>query len=55
MRSLIFFSNLPNPSSHTVALGFTHPQTAMSARNPVDKGRTGRKADNPTAIFEPIV
>jgi hypothetical protein len=29
----IFFFNLPNPSSHTMALGSTQPLTEMSTRN----------------------
>jgi hypothetical protein len=50
------FFNLPNPSSLTMALGSTHPLTEMSTRNlPGDKGRPVRKADNLTAIYEPIV
>jgi hypothetical protein len=32
LRSLDFF-NLPNPSSHTIALGSTQPLTEMSIRN----------------------
>jgi hypothetical protein len=48
--------NLPNPSSPTVALGSNQPLTEMSTRNPPeDKGRPTRKADNLTAICEPIV
>jgi hypothetical protein len=27
------FFNLPGPSSHTMAMGLTQPQTEMSARN----------------------
>jgi hypothetical protein len=51
-----FFSNLPNPSSRTMALGSTQPLTEMSTRNlPGGKGRPARKADNLTAICEPIV
>jgi hypothetical protein len=46
----------PNPSSRTMALGSTQPLTEMSTRNlPGGKGRSARKADNPTAICEPIV
>jgi hypothetical protein len=48
--------NLPNPSSHTMALGLTQPQTEMSTRNPPGaKGQPACKADNLTAICEPIV
>jgi hypothetical protein len=51
-----FFFNLPNPSSRTKALGLTRPLTEMSIRNlPGGKGRPARKADNLTAICEPIV
>jgi hypothetical protein len=32
IRSLEFFS-LPNPSSHTIALGLAQPLTAMNIRN----------------------
>jgi hypothetical protein len=39
-----------------MALGSTQPLTEMSTRNlPGGKGRPARKADNLTAIFEPIV
>jgi hypothetical protein len=41
-----------------MALGFTdnEPLTEMSTKNfPGDKGRPARKADNLTAIWEPIV
>jgi hypothetical protein len=49
------FLNLPNPS------GFTQPLTEMSTRNIKiimfmgSKVRRVRKADNITAIYEPIV
>jgi hypothetical protein len=50
------FFNLPNPSNHTMALGSTQPLTEMSTRNlPEGKGQPARKADNLTAICEPIV
>jgi hypothetical protein len=52
------FFNLPNPSSRNLALGSTQPLTEMSTRNtriPGGKGRPARKADNLTAICEPIV
>jgi hypothetical protein len=49
------FFNLPNPSSHTMALGSTQSITEMSTRNiPGGKRRPARKADL-TAIYEPIV
>jgi hypothetical protein len=47
----IFF-NLLNPSSRIIVV----PVTEMSTRNlPGSKGRTAGKADNLTAICEPIV
>jgi hypothetical protein len=53
--SLDFF-NWPNPSGRTMALGSTQPLTETSTRNlPGGKGRPARKADNLTAICEPIV
>jgi hypothetical protein len=40
----------------TMALGSTQPLTEMSTRNlPGGKGRPARKADNLTAVYEPIV
>jgi hypothetical protein len=55
MRSLDF-PNLPNPSSRTTALRSTKPLTEMNTRNlPGGKGRPEGKADNLTAICEPIV
>jgi hypothetical protein len=55
MRLLNFF-NLPNHFSHTMALGLTQPLTEMSTRKiPVGKVRPVRKAENLTAIGEPIV
>jgi hypothetical protein len=51
-----FFFNLPNPSSHIMALGSTQPLAEMSTRNfPGDKKRPTHKADNLTAICEPNV
>jgi hypothetical protein len=48
--------NLPNPSSRTMALGSTQPLTEKSTRNiPGGEGRPARKADNLTAVYEPIV
>jgi hypothetical protein len=50
------FFNWPNSSSHTMALGSTLPLRVMSTRNlPGGKGRPARKADNLTAICEPII
>jgi hypothetical protein len=50
------FSNLPNPSCRTMALGSTQPLTEMSTRNlkkkkkTGDKGRPARMDDNLAAI-----
>jgi hypothetical protein len=50
-----FFSS-SNPSSRTVALGSTQPLAEMSIRNFAGgKERPAHKADNLTAICEPIV
>jgi hypothetical protein len=50
------FFNSPNPSSRTMVLGSTQPLTEMSIKNlPGGKGRPARKADNLTAICDPIV
>jgi hypothetical protein len=50
------FFNSPNFSSLTIALGSTQPLIEMSTRNlPGGKVRPVRKADNLTAICEPIV
>jgi hypothetical protein len=39
-----------------MALGSTQPLTEMSTTNlPGGKGRPARKADNLTAIYEPII
>jgi hypothetical protein len=55
MKSLQFF-NLPNPSSRTMAQGFTQPRTKMSTRRIFwGKARSARKAGNLIVIFEPIV
>jgi hypothetical protein len=54
----IFFFNLPNPSSCTMALGSTQPLTEMSTRNlpgGVKGSQPAHKADNLTAICEPTV
>jgi hypothetical protein len=50
------FFNLPNPSSRTVALGFTQLLAEMCTRNrPGDKERAERKAVSRTAICDSIV
>jgi hypothetical protein len=50
------FFNLPNPSSHTMALGSTQPLREMNTRNlPAGKKRPARRADILAAICEPIV
>jgi hypothetical protein len=55
MKSLNFL-NLPNTSRSAMALGSTQRLTKMSTGTlPVGKGRPGRKANNFTAIYEPIV
>jgi hypothetical protein len=55
MRSMDFF-NLPNPSSHTMALGLTRPVKEMSTRNiPGGKELPAHKADNLTAICDQSV
>jgi hypothetical protein len=47
---------MSNPSSSTMALGFTQPLTEMSTTKYVwGKARPARKADNIIAIYEPIV
>jgi hypothetical protein len=54
-RPLDFF-NLLNHSSPTMSLGSAKPLTEMSIRNFLGgKGQPARKADNLTAIYEPIV
>jgi hypothetical protein len=49
------FFNLPNPSSHSMALGSTQPLTEMNTRDLPGggKGQPAHKADNLTAICEP--
>jgi hypothetical protein len=50
------FFNLPNPSSHIMALGSTQPLTEMSTKDlPGGKKRPARRADNFAAIYEPNV
>jgi hypothetical protein len=56
LDEVIGFFSWPNPSNHTVALGWTQLLTEISTRNlPGGKGWLVRKADNHTAIFETIV
>jgi hypothetical protein len=53
---VIRFFNSLNPSSLIMALRSSQPLTEMSTRNlPGGKGPPARKADNLTAISEPIV
>jgi hypothetical protein len=50
------FFNLPNLSSHTMALGLTQPLTEMSTRNlPGGKKQPAHMADNLAAICVPNV
>jgi hypothetical protein len=50
------FFNSPNTSSRTMVQGSTQPLIEMSTRNlPGGKGQSTRKADNLTAICEPII
>jgi hypothetical protein len=50
------FFNSPDPSSRIMALSSTQPVTGMGARNlPEGKGQLACKANNLTAICEPIV
>jgi hypothetical protein len=56
MKSFDFLFNVSNPSSRTIAMGFTQPLTEMSTRDVTEgKGRPARNADNLTAVYEPIV
>jgi hypothetical protein len=56
LSEVIWFFNWPNPSSRTMALGSTQALTETSAMNLLwGKGRPARKADNLTAICEPII
>jgi hypothetical protein len=51
-----FFSTLPNPSGHTMALGSTQPLTEMSTRRSLwGKARSARRTDNVTTIYDPSV
>jgi hypothetical protein len=60
MRPLDFF-NLPNSSSHSMAMELTHPLTEMNTRNIAfgggggGKGQPEREAENFTAICDPTV
>jgi hypothetical protein len=55
-HEVIGLLSCPNPSSRIMALGSTQPLTDMSTTIlPGVKGRPARKADNLTAICEPIV
>jgi hypothetical protein len=50
------FFNLPNPSSHTMALGSTQLLTEVSTRNlPGGKKQPARRTDNLATIYEPNV
>jgi hypothetical protein len=49
------FFNLPNPSSHTMALRWTQHLTEMGTGNlPGGTKRPARRADNLAAIYEPL-
>jgi hypothetical protein len=53
---VIRFLSLPNPSSRIMALGSIQPLREMRTRNRREgKGPPARRADNLTAICEPIV
>jgi hypothetical protein len=55
-HEVIGFFDWPNPYSRNMALGSTQPLREMSITSLTGgKGRPGRKADNLTAISEPIV
>jgi hypothetical protein len=50
------FFNLPNPSSRTMALGWTQPLTEISTRKlPGGKKQPAHRPDNLAAIYEPNV
>jgi hypothetical protein len=56
LEEVIGLFNSHNPSSRIMALGSTQLVTEMSTVNlPGAEGRPARKADNLTAISEPIV
>jgi hypothetical protein len=51
---VIGFFSIFNPSSRTMVLGLTQPQTEMSTKNfDGSKAQPARKADNLTAVCEP--
>jgi hypothetical protein len=53
---IVFFFNLPTPSSRTLVLGSTQTVSEMSTRNlPGGKERPAHKAHNFIGICEPIV
>jgi hypothetical protein len=53
---VIGFFNWPKPSNRIMTLESTQPLTEMSTKTvPGGNGRQERKADNLTAICEPIV
>jgi hypothetical protein len=54
MKSLDFFK-LPNPSGLTIALGSTQPLTQVKGIFLEVKAQPAHKADNITAICEPVV
>jgi hypothetical protein len=55
-NKFIGFFNLLNPSNRNMALGSTQSLTEMSTRTlPGDKRWPALKAENITAIYEPIV
>jgi hypothetical protein len=52
----VYFFNLPNAFSHTMALGSTQPLTEISTKNvPGGKKRPARKVDNLATICVPTV
>jgi hypothetical protein len=53
---VIRYSNLPSHSRSNMILALTRPLSEISTRNlPGSKERPARKADNFTAICEPII
>jgi hypothetical protein len=53
-HTLIYLFSFPNPSSCTMALGFTRPLREMSTRKSFSgKARPARKTNNPAVICEP--
>jgi hypothetical protein len=56
LDEVIRIFNLPNPSSHTMALRLTQPLTEVTTRNlPGGKEQLVHKANKLTAICEPVV